>query len=104
MRNIKPKLKSILRLGCYDLLFDEIIPDFAAIHSSVELGKNLINKKSGSMVNAVLRNMQRKQDSDPSWLKTIKRNNIELSFPNWLVKKWRKQFGETNTKSCVNRI
>ena len=47
MRNIQPKLKSILRLGCYDLLFDELIPEFAAIHSSVELGKNLMNKKSG---------------------------------------------------------
>tara|TARA_B100002051_G_scaffold250396_1_gene261793 strand:+ start:1 stop:1320 length:1320 start_codon:yes stop_codon:yes gene_type:complete len=105
MRNIQPKLKSILRLGCYDLLFDEIIPEFAAIHSSVELGKKLVNKKSGSMVNAVLRNMQRKQDSDPLWLKTIKRNNIELSFPNWLVKKWRIQFGETNTKKlCKSYI
>jgi len=105
MRNIQPKLKSILRLGCYELLFDEIIPEFAAIHSSVELGKNLMNNKSGSMVNAVLRNMQRKQDSDPLWLKTIKRNNIELSFPNWLVKKWRIQFGETNTKKlCKSYI
>ena len=105
MRNIKPKLKSILRLGCYDLLFDEIIPEFAAIHSSVELGKKLVNKKSGSMVNAVLRNMQRKQDSDPTWLKTIKHNNIELSFPKWLVNKWIKQFGESNTKKlCKSYI
>ena len=45
MMNIQPKLRSILRLGCYDLLFDEYIPEFAAIHSSVELGKNLLNKK-----------------------------------------------------------
>ncbi len=99
MGNIQPKLKSILRLGCYDLLFDEIIPEFAAIHSSVELGKNLVNKKSGSMVNAVLRNIQRKKDSDQAWLKSIKDSKVELSFPNWLVKKWRKQFGATNTKN-----
>ena len=98
MKNIQPQLKSILRLGCYDLLFDEIIPEFAAIHSSVELGKNLINKKSGSMVNAVLRNMQRKKDRDPAWSKNIKHNNIDLSFPKWLVRKWKRQFGETNTK------
>ena len=98
MRNIQPKLKSILRLGCYDLLFDEIIPDFAAIHSSVDLGKNLISKKSGAMVNAVLRNMQRERVSNPTWLKKFKSNNIELSCPKWLVKKWRGQFGETNTK------
>ena len=57
------------------------------------------------MVNAVLRNMQRKQDSDPSWLKTIKHNNAELSFPNWLVKKWIKQFGKINTKKlCKSYI
>tara|TARA_B100000287_G_scaffold61084_1_gene53393 strand:+ start:1445 stop:2764 length:1320 start_codon:yes stop_codon:yes gene_type:complete len=98
IRNIQPKLKSILRLGCYDLLYDKIIPDYAAIHSSVELGKNLISKKSGSMVNAVLRNMQRKQARNTKWLKKIESNNIELSCPNWLVKKWRGQFGETNTK------
>ena len=98
IKNIQPKLKSILRLGCYELLFDEIVPEFAAIHSSVELGKNLINKKSGSIINAVLRNMQRKQNSDPSWVKSIKSKNLELSFPNWLIKKWRNQFGETNTK------
>ena len=98
IRNIQPKLKSILRLGCYDLLYDEIIPDYAAIHSSVELGKNLISKKSGAMVNAVLRNMQRERVSNPTWLKKFKSNNIELSCPKWLVKKWRGQFGETNTK------
>ena len=98
MKNFQPKLKSILRLGCYNLLFDEIIPEFAAIHSSVELGKNLINKKSGSVVNAVLRNMQRKHDGDSTWLKTTKDNNVELSFPKWLVEKWEKQFGEKNTK------
>ncbi len=98
MRNIQPELKSILRLGCYDLLYDEIIPEFAAIHSSVELGKNLVSRKSGSMVNAVLRNIQRKKDSDSVWAQSIKDNSFDLSFPNWLVKKWRKQFGEKNTK------
>ena len=53
------------------------------------------------MVNAVLRNMQRKQDNDPSWLKTIKRNNIEISFPNWLVKKWDNTIWENKHKKVV---
>ena len=53
------KIKNILRLGVYELIFDDIVPEFAAIHSSVQLAKKNINKKSSSMVNAVLRNIQR---------------------------------------------
>ena len=35
----KSKLRNVLRLGLYELLFDKLVPDFAAIHSSVELAK-----------------------------------------------------------------
>ena len=39
MNHFQPDLRSILRIGCYELLFDDHIPDFAAIHSSVDLTK-----------------------------------------------------------------
>ena len=32
---INPKIRNVLRLGIYELIFDDIIPDFAAIHSNV---------------------------------------------------------------------
>ena len=103
INQIQPELRSILRIGCYELIFDDIVPDFAAIHSAVELGKISINKKSGSMVNAVLRNIQRKQKQDPTWVESIINNNVELAYPSWLVKKWKKQFGLTITeKLCVS--
>ena len=37
IQHVNPKLKNVLRLGLYELLFDKLVPDFAAIHSSVEL-------------------------------------------------------------------
>ena len=37
---------NVLRLGIYELLFDDLIPDFAAMHSSVDLAKKVINKKT----------------------------------------------------------
>ena len=86
---IQPKLRAIIRIGCYELLFDDFIPDFAAIHSAVELGKKSINKKAGSMVNAVLRNIQREQKKDSTWLESIINNNPELAYPSWLIKKWK---------------
>ena len=100
---IQPKLRAIIRIGCYELLFDDFIPDFAAIHSAVELGKKSINKKAGSMVNAVLRNIQREQKKDSTWLELIINNNPELAYPNWLIKKWKRQFGSIITKKlCVS--
>lgn len=101
INQIQSKLRNILRLGCYELLFDDFIPDFASIHSAVDLAKMMINKKSGSMVNAVMRNMQRQQKKDSKWVDSIINNNVELAYPKWLIKKWQKQFGEIKTaKLC----
>ena len=103
INQIQAKLRNVLRIGCYELIFDDFIPDFASIHSAVDLSKELINKKAGSMVNAVMRNIQRKQKKDPKWIDLITDNNIEIAYPNWLIKKWQKQFGEIRTKKlCLS--
>ncbi len=103
INQIQPKLRNILRLGCYELLFDNFIPDFAAIHSIVDLSKKIINKKTSSMVNAVMRNIQRQYKNDPQWVESIINNKIELGYPKWLVKKWTKQFGKLKThRLCSN--
>ena len=102
INQIQTKLRNILRIGCYELIFDDFIPDFASIHSAVDLSKELINKKSGSMVNAVMRNIQRKQKKDPKWIDLIIENNIEIAYPKWLIKKWQKQFGKIRTKKLCS--
>ena len=102
IEHVNPKLRNILRLGVYELLFDELVPDFAAIHSSVELAKKNINKRSSSMVNAVMRNIQRLNDINDNWEKTLKNNKVHLAYPDWLIKKWRLQFGNSQTiKLCT---
>ncbi|SVC66791.1 uncharacterized protein METZ01_LOCUS319645, partial [marine metagenome] len=65
INQFQPNLRSILRIGCYELLFDDYIPDFATVHSSVDLTKELINKKAASLTNAVLRKILRQCESDP---------------------------------------
>ena len=102
INQIQTKLRNVLRIGCYELIFDDFIPDFASIHSAVDLGKELINKKSGSMVNAVMRNIQRKQKNEPKWIDLIIDNNIEIAYPKWLIKKWQKQFGKVKTKKLCS--
>lgn len=43
-----------LRLACYEILFDETVPDAAAINDAVELAKNYGTDNSGSFVNGIL--------------------------------------------------
>ena len=95
---LQSKLLAILELATYELIFDDKVPDYAAINSCVELAKNKFNKKTSGLVNAVLRKINSadtvkkpKQITDFEW----------YSYPKWLFDKWLKQFGETDThKLC----
>ena len=102
IQNINPKLRNVLRLGLYELLFDKLVPDFAAIHSSVELAKKNINRRSSSMVNAVMRNIQRFNDLNENWEKTLIKDKVYLAYPDWLVKRWELQFGCSETQKLCS--
>ena len=92
----------MLRLGIYELVFDDITPDFASIHSNVELAKKNINKKSSSMVNAVMRNIQRLSQKNENWKMSLIKDKIDRAYPKWLIKKWENEFGKNVTKNlCV---
>lgn len=45
---------TVLRLGVYELLFDEDIPDSVAINEAVEIAKTYGQENSGGFVNAIL--------------------------------------------------
>ena len=74
---IEIQTKNILRLGIYQLLFTDKIPEYSAVSESV----NLANKRSKGFVNAVLRSFIRadKKYSLPNdkW----ERISIENSIP-----------------------
>ena len=88
------QMSYILRVGVYQLLYLDKIPNHAAINETVELA-NQKGQKSKNFVNAVLRAIQRSADSlilpqlevDP-----ILHISLKLSYPKWLVKKWIGQF------------
>ena len=84
IRHVNPKIRNVLRLGLYELVFDDMTPEFAAIHSNVELAKKNINKRSSSMVNAVMRNVQRLSQKNRNlkiFTKEIERTPLNLELP-----------------------
>lgn len=45
---------TILRVGVYEIVFDENIPKKVALNEAIELGKIYSDEKSGSFINGVL--------------------------------------------------
>jgi len=93
---MKPALKNILRLGLYEMLFMGGTPDYAAINEAVELSKLRLGSKSGDLVNAILRNIQRDMDNlpKPAFKDRTKLVATTFSHPEWMVERWVERFGE----------
>ncbi len=89
----------LLRMTLYQMVYLDKIPDRAAIFEAVEIAKKRGHKGIGSLVNGVLRSIQREglpslnEVSDP-----VERLSLETSHPLWLVTRWVHQFGFDKTK------
>ena len=82
---LKQDVLMILRLGAFQLLFSDKIPDSAAVNESVKLAKNNKCAYASGMVNAVLRKIS-KEDLDFSGIENrIERISVECSAPTEFV-------------------
>lgn len=91
------KIKVMLYLGLYQLIYLDSIPPHAAVHETVELAKKQLSPAVGDFVNAVLREYQREDKvvypEDPA-----ERIANEHSYPIELVKTWLTLWGEEDTE------
>lgn len=83
---------NVLRIGVYQLLFLTRVPASAAINESVKLVKSGGRRKAG-FVNAVLRKIDANRDIRPEAADPAQKLSIELSHPEWLVRRWIERFG-----------
>jgi len=82
-------IRNILRIGIYSHLFTNI-PDYANVNEMVQLAKEYGHTGTASLVNGVLRNV-----SDVEYPRErIKYLSIFYSFPEWLILRLEKVFGE----------
>ncbi len=84
---LEPKVRDILRLGVYQLLLMDKIPDAAAVNESVALCRKLGYARAAGLVNAVLRRVARDRDCLPPipGEGTGEYLSIRYSHPRWLV-------------------
>ncbi|WNF24433.1 16S rRNA (cytosine(967)-C(5))-methyltransferase RsmB [Mesobacillus jeotgali] len=90
---------NLLRMTLYQMVYLDKIPERAAIFEAVEIAKRRGHKGIASLVNGVLRSIQRNglpsldAITDPA-----ERISIETSHPLWLVRRWVNQFGVEKTR------
>jgi 16S rRNA (cytosine967-C5)-methyltransferase len=100
LERLEPQVLIFLRLGLYQLMYLDRIPESAAVNESVNLAKQTLPRASG-LVNAVLRNYLRHKDTvvfpDPAAAPAAS-IAARHSHPAWLVKLWFSQIGEPETE------
>jgi len=104
INRLDPSLRSILRVGFYEIIYDESVPDYAAVDSLVNLTKIVLSRKASKLINAVLRKLIRYRDKDSNWHESLKNRPKWVSLPIWLQKKWKYQFGQSGFFALVNCI
>ncbi len=88
----------LLRMTLYQMYYLTRVPDRAAIFEAVEIAKKRGHKGISSMVNGVLRSIQRNGIQPIKGKNEFEQLSIETSFPIWLIERWVKQYGFDETK------
>ncbi len=91
-----PRVRPVLLVGMYQLLFMDDVAEYAAIHETVEIAKSAGGQRVADFTNAVLRRLQREK---AIWLKTLSDAppGIRTSHPDRLIERWTAQFGADDT-------
>jgi 16S rRNA (cytosine967-C5)-methyltransferase len=102
-REQRPALKNLLRLGLYQIFWLDRIPPHAAVHETVEQAKRSGYGHQAGFINAVLRGYLRETDGIKKILADMKISQPALgwSHPEWLVEKWRKNFGDQRMRQLL---
>ncbi|HXG84917.1 MAG TPA: 16S rRNA (cytosine(967)-C(5))-methyltransferase RsmB [Pyrinomonadaceae bacterium] len=90
-----------LRIGLFQLLFLDKIPDFSAINESVNLVRLAKKRSATGLVNAVLRRATREKEFKFEYADEIERVSVETSHPRRLIEHWAKSFGFEETEKLA---
>ncbi len=95
-------VKTLLRMGIYQIMFLNSISDYAAVNETVNLAKKKNSKVSG-FINGILRNVIRQKET----IGQIKVKDdidylaIKYSYDKWMIRNWMIHFGREFTEELL---
>ncbi len=100
---LEPFIRDVLRLGAYQVLYMDRVPDSAAVDESVALVKRKKRQRAAGLVNAVLRRLSREKGELPALPETDRAEYLSLcySHPAWLVRRLLELLGEEEAEAYL---
>lgn len=102
LEHLQQPLPDILRIGAYQILFLDKVPDSAAVNESVELAKASKRGAAAGLVNAVLRRLSQNKNHPPALPEdAAERLSLETSHPKWLTERMLSLLGAADAEAFL---
>lgn len=102
---LQPEVLDALRLGGYQLLELDRVPDYAAVSESVEATRRRAGEGAAALVNAVLRRLSREANPERRFPRLeddpVGHLSSWGSHPAWLVRRWLARWGPDEVARLV---
>lgn len=105
VRKQKPVIRNILRMGVYQLLHMDSVPDSAVCNEAVKLAKKRGFSQLSGFVNGVLRNIARGREQIvwPDENRDLLTNwEVTYSMPRWILEQWERAYGRERTRQILD--
>jgi 16S rRNA (cytosine967-C5)-methyltransferase len=96
-------VRQLLRLGIYQLLYLDKIPERAAIYETVQISKKRGHRGISGLVNGVLRSFlrNRRRLTPKKNPQTLAEKAVSYSHPGWMIERMEQAYGEEETKAAL---
>jgi 16S rRNA (cytosine967-C5)-methyltransferase len=107
LETLDPRVRALLRLAAYQLVFLERVPAFAAVSDAVTLARQRGKPGVPEFVNAVLRSFARQgvREREPALpADPVEALATRWSFPTWLTTRWVERFGADEATALMRAL
>ncbi len=104
VNKMKPLIRCLMRMGVYQILFMDSVPDSAACNEAVKLANKRKFTNLKGFVNGVLRKVVTNKDNLPMPEKEgalLGYYSVKYSMPEWIVSLWLEAYGEETTEKIL---
>ena len=102
---IRPVIRDILRMGIFQVLYMDSVPDSAACNEAVKLTRQYAKKELTGFVNGVMRTVVREKESGAlaagAGTDSLSR---KYSMPEWIIRMWEEQMGSEETEKLLSAL
>ena len=99
--NVEPALREVLRIGAYQLVALDRVPEHAAVSTAVDLARSMGGSKAAGFVNALLRKVGGRAAAPSLTIDPAAHFAAVHSHPEWLVARWLARYGQDDTVTLM---